>query len=179
MQYGYTPDTAVILLLAQTSAIRYRLDMLQTRKLFYFLFKFNYPLHFQMASISPSTYQQSPNGIYKLIPDKILSHLQMESINPSSYPPSFQMASVSPFTTSHCWYYTMWVQISGHSSVQSSSTFESRMAKLANLNPQAQEDWTGATVGPQNFPSHIIQIYVKHHLNLLKSTQGLHSPNIS
>ena len=117
MQYGYTPDTAVILLLVQTSAIRHRLDMLQTRKLFYFLLRFNHPLHFQMASISPfptrvchiqmasispSTYQQSPNGIYKPIPDKILLHLQMASISPSSYPPHLQMASISPFPPSHC-----------------------------------------------------------------------------
>ena len=53
----------------------------------------------------------------------------MASISPSSYPPSLQMASVSPFPTSHCWYYTMRVQISGHFSVQSSSTFGSRKAR--------------------------------------------------
>ena len=82
----------------------------------------------QMASISPSTYPQSPNGIYKPILDKILSHLQMEFISPSSYPTSLQMAFVSPFPPPHCWHFTMWVQISGHSSVQSSSTFGSRKA---------------------------------------------------
>ena len=53
MQYGYTPDMAVILPFIQTSAIRHRLDMLQTRKVFYFLFRFTYPPSFQMASISP------------------------------------------------------------------------------------------------------------------------------
>ena len=84
-----------------------------------------------MASLSPSPQLSItfPNGIYKPIPDKILSHLQMASISPSSYPPSLQMASVSPFPTSHCWYSTMRVQISGHSSVQSSSTFGSRKAR--------------------------------------------------
>ena len=32
-------------------------------------------------------------------------------------------------------------------------------------------------VVPQNFLSHILQCFDKHHLNLLKSTQGLHSLN--
>ena len=40
-----------------------------------------------------------------------------------------QMASLSPFPTSQCWYYTMRVQISGHSSIQLSSTFGSRKAR--------------------------------------------------
>ena len=84
-----------------------------------------------MASLSPSPQLSItlPNGIYKPIPDKVLSHLQMASISPSSYPPSLQMASISPFPTSHCWDSTMRVQISGHSSVQSSSTFGSRKAR--------------------------------------------------
>ena len=84
-----------------------------------------------MASISPfpTNYLPTfPDGIYKPIPDKILLHLQMASISPSSYPSSLQMASLSPFPTSHCWYYTMRVQIFGHFSVQSSSTFGSRKA---------------------------------------------------
>ena len=59
-----------------------------------------------------------PNGIYKPIPDKVLSRLQMASISPSPYPPSLQMASISPFPTPHCWDSSMRVQISGHSSVQ-------------------------------------------------------------
>ena len=42
IQYGYTQDTAVILLLIQTSAIRYRLDTLQTWRPFYPSFRFNY-----------------------------------------------------------------------------------------------------------------------------------------
>ena len=53
----------------------------------------------------------------------------MASISPSSYPSSLQMAYVSPFPTSQRWYYTMRVQISGHSSVQLSSTFGSRKAR--------------------------------------------------
>ena len=75
------------------------MDIPQTRRSFYHLFRRSYPLQFQMASISPS-----------------------------SYPLSLQMAFVSPFPLSHCWYSTMWVQISGHSSVQSSSTFGLRKA---------------------------------------------------
>ena len=71
-----------------------------------------------------------PNGIYKPILDKVLSRLQMASISPSPYPPSLQMASISPFPTSHCWYSNMRVQISGHSSVQSPFTLESRKANL-------------------------------------------------
>ena len=58
--------------------------------------------HLQMESISPSSHTIFPNGIYKPIPDKVLSHLQMASISPSSYPPSLQMASVSLFPPSHC-----------------------------------------------------------------------------
>ena len=42
---------------------------------------------------------------------------------------NLQMASVSPFSTSQGWYNFMRVQISGHSSVQSSSTFGSRKAR--------------------------------------------------
>ena len=40
-KYGYTPDTEVILLLIHTSAIKYRLDTLQTRKPFYFSFRYS------------------------------------------------------------------------------------------------------------------------------------------
>ena len=57
--------------------------------------------HSWMASLSPS-----PARLYRL-----------------------QMASLSPFSTSQCWYYTMRVQIYGHSSVQLSSTFGSRKAR--------------------------------------------------
>ena len=39
---------------------------------------------------------------------------------------NLQMASVSPFPTSQGWYHFRRMQISGHSSVQSSSTFRSR-----------------------------------------------------
>ena len=41
---------------------------------------------------------------------------------------NIQMESVSPFPISQGWYHFMWVQISGHFSVQSSSTFGSRKA---------------------------------------------------
>ena len=50
IQYRYTQDTAVILLLIQASTIRYRLDMLQTRQPFYLSFKFNYQLQVQIRS---------------------------------------------------------------------------------------------------------------------------------
>ena len=66
-----------------------------------------------MASLSPSP----------------TNNLHMASISPSSYPSSLQMASVSPFPSSHCWDVTMWAQISGHSSVQSSSTLGLRKAR--------------------------------------------------
>ena len=50
IQYKYTPNTTVILLLIQTSAIRYRLDTLQTRRPFYLSFRFNYQLQVQICS---------------------------------------------------------------------------------------------------------------------------------
>ena len=59
------------------------------------------------------------DGIFKPISTTIHHNLQVASISPSSHPSSLQMASVSPFPTSHCWYSTMRVQISGHFSVQS------------------------------------------------------------
>ena len=85
MQYGYTPDTAVILPFIQTSAIRYAPDT----EAILFLIR-------TQLSIT------LPNGIYKPIPDKVLSHPKMTYISPSSYPSSLQMASVSPFPLSHC-----------------------------------------------------------------------------
>ena len=50
IQYGYTPDTTVIPLLIQISAIRYRLDTLQTQKPFYFSFRFNYQIQVHIHS---------------------------------------------------------------------------------------------------------------------------------
>ena len=68
-------------------------------------------------------------GIKALAKESLMQStlLWMESLSPSSVN-NFQMASVSPFPTSQGWYHFMWVQISGHSSVQSSSTFGSRKA---------------------------------------------------
>ena len=80
------------------------------------------------------------DGMFKPISGEIQSHLQM--------------ASLSRFPQPYFWR----VQIYGHSSVQSSFTFESQTTKLANLTLQVQEDWTGEVVVPQNFPSHFIKI---------------------
>ena len=53
-----------ILLLIQTSAIRYRLDMLQTRKPFYFSFRFNYQLQVQIHSRQGSHSVTYPDPSY-------------------------------------------------------------------------------------------------------------------
>ena len=73
MQYGYTPDTAVILLLVQTSANLVRTRYAPGMEAILFLIQIQ-------LSITV------PNGIYKPISDKVLSHLQMASVSPSSYP---------------------------------------------------------------------------------------------
>ena len=130
-----------------------------------------------MASISPSTYRQSPNGIYKPIPDKVMSHFQMESLSPSSHPSSLQMASVSPFPLSHCWYSTMWVRISGHSSVQSSSTLGLRKARQPICILGSKKIEQGQLLHPKICPPIFFKVFDKHHLNLLKSTQGVAQSN--
>ena len=62
------------------------------------------------------------------------------------------MTSVSPFPISQCWYHVMRVQISGHSSVQSSSTFGSRKAwkPIYILGCKNTED--GKMLYPKIFP---------------------------
>ena len=94
------------------------------------------PIQFQLTNMVQQSFL---DGIYKPISNKILA--------------SLQMASLSPFPQLHF----CRVQIYGHSSVQSSFTFKPRTTKLADLALQVQEDWTGATVIPQNLPSHILQ----------------------
>ena len=71
---------------------------------------------FQLTDIVQQSFL---DGIYKPISNNILSSLQMEFLSPFSLPSHHR------------------VQISGHSSVQSSSAFESRMEKLVNLTLQA------------------------------------------
>ena len=76
----------------------------------------------------------------------------MESISLSSYPSSLQMASVSPFPPSPCWHSTMRVQISGHSSVQSSSTFGSRKAHKPIYILRSKKIEHGQLLYPKIFP---------------------------
>ena len=82
----------------------------------------------------------------------------MASISPSSYPSSLQMASVSPFPTSPCWYSTMWVQISGHSSVQSSSTSGSRKAHQPIYTLRSKKIEQGQLLYPKIFPPIIFKV---------------------
>ena len=124
-QLRYTPNTEVILSLIS----RYSPDTLQTRKPFCHLFRFKSPGTTQIQSTygyhfdvhSPDLQQVFLDGIYKPIYNKILSPLQMASLSP--FPQLLHQ-----------------VQIYGHSSVQSSFTFESRTTKIANLTLQVQED---------------------------------------
>ena len=85
IQYGYTPDTAVILLPVQTSAIRYILDMLQIRKPFYFLFRFNYQLQVQIHSKTRRSFchlsRSQLQHIYVPYPEVILLLIQISFSN--------------------------------------------------------------------------------------------------
>ena len=62
------------------------------------------------------------------------------------------MASVSPFPTSQCWYHFIRVQISRHSSVQSSSTFGSRKARKPIYIPRFKKIEQGQLLYPKIFP---------------------------
>ena len=75
------------------------------------------------------TWSSSTTGIRAIAKESLMRStlLMMEYLSPSS-DFNFQMASISPFPTSQDKYHFMRVQISGHSSVQSSSTFGSRKA---------------------------------------------------
>ena len=87
---------------------------------------------------------QNPlDGIFKPISDDSPSYLSDGIFKPifgdiSSSPPNGICNPIldTTYTVQH---HLRRVQISGHSSVQSSSTFESRKAKLANLTLQAKE----------------------------------------
>ena len=123
IQYKYTPDTMVILLLIQTTTIRYRLDTLKTRTPLFRSYKLS--LHIQFKCIPDTdtimmlillTYniaiqQTFLDGIFKPISSKILP-------SPNGI--------FKPIPSTIFWR----VQIYGHSSVQSSFTFESRKANL-------------------------------------------------
>ena len=63
-----------------------------------------------------------------------------------------QMASVIPFPTSQGWYHFMRVQISGHSSVQSSSTFGSRKARKPIYILRFKKIEQGKLLYPKIFP---------------------------
>ena len=100
-------------------------DTLQIRQSFWYSFKDQIQLQLRYAPDTDAililiqfqlTVQQSfLDGIYKPISNNFLSSLWMTSLSPFPRPSHHR------------------VQISGHSSVQSSSTFESRTTKLANL----------------------------------------------
>ena len=103
IQYRYTPDTAVILLLIQTSAIRYILDTLQTRRSFYLSFRFNYQPQVQICS---------RHGCYSISHSDSTTNfkVQMRSKHgclsgPYTYNIQFnklsRMASLSPFPQLH------------------------------------------------------------------------------
>ena len=62
------------------------------------------------------------------------------------------MASVIPFPPSHCWYSAMRVQISGHSSVQSSSTFGSWKAHKPIYILRLKKIEQGQLLYPKIFP---------------------------
>ena len=135
-----------------------------------------------MASISPSSHTIFPNGIYKPIPvneDNLstktklpTNNLQMASISPSSYPSSLQMASVSPFPPSHCWYSTMWVQIFGHSSVQSSSTFRSQKADMPIYILRFKKIEQGKLLYPKIFPPIFLYICQERSLNFSRKSKN-------
>ena len=83
--------------------------------------------------------------------------LLMASLSPSSVI-DFQMASVSPFPTSQDKYHFMWVQISRHFSVQSSSTFRSRKANKSIYILRCKKIEQGKLLYPIIFPSILLNI---------------------
>ncbi|CAI8603697.1 unnamed protein product [Vicia faba] len=99
-------------------------------------------------------------------------HRITASLSPSSVI-NLQMESISPFSTSQDKYHLMRVQISGHSSVQSSTTFRSRKARKPIYILRFKKIEQGEPVVPQNFPSHISQYISSGVLKLLKKVQGL------
>ena len=88
------------------------------------------------------------------------------------------MASVSPFPPSHYWYSTMWVQISGHSSVQSSSTLGSRKAHKPIYILRSKKIEQGQLLYPKICPPIFFKVLTSITSNGSKSTQGLHNQTI-
>ena len=89
------------------------------------------------------------------------------------------MASVSPFPTSQCWYYNMRVQISGHSSVQSSSTFGSRKERKLIYILGHKKIEQGQLLYPKIFPLIFLKTLQEKSLScssLLKSGSDKLSP---
>ena len=85
---------------------------------------------------------------------------------------SLQMASVSPFPPSCCWYSTMWVQISGHSSVQSSSTFGLRKARQPIYILMSKKIEQGQLLHPKICPPIFFKICQDQSPNGSKSFKG-------
>ena len=95
----------------------------------------------------------------------------MASLSP--FPVSnFQMASISLFSTSQDRYHIMWVQISKHSSVQSSSTFGSRKARKPIYILRFKKIEQGQLLYPKIFPPIFLKICQEWSSNCLKWLKG-------
>ena len=82
------------------------------------------------------------------------------------------MASISQFPTSRCWYSTMRVQISGHFSVQSSSTFGSRKARKPIYILRFKKIEQGQLLYPKIFPPIFLKIWQDQASNGLRIAQS-------
>ena len=147
--------------------------MLQTRKPFCYLFRFKYryssdTLQIWILLFCSYRFSLQIRSKYGHYSDAYSFDLQQTFLDGIYNPISNKFLTYSPngifkpIPSTTFWR----VQIYGHSSVQSSFTFESRTTKLANLTLQVQEYWIGEVVVPQNFPSHFIKIFLTRLLGL-------------
>ena len=130
---------------------------LPTRMLIYCLFRPSVqrlqtwiPFWYSPTHLQHTVQQTFLDGIFKPISDKILSHLQMGSLSPFPQLCFDGCKFMGTLVSNHL---LPWVA----------------NGKLANLTLQVQEDWTGATVVPQNLPSHFSQDFSSQ--DLLDSRQ--------